>query len=112
MRVNALICVLQANKYKYAKFLWDDEEALKKTWITKNMRKWALLYPLQSQQAKAKLKQKREKTQSNAECKKINKCKEQDKAKNQVKGKYKANGRYNFQAKYSLAIKIYHNEDN
>jgi hypothetical protein len=27
VRVNALICVLQANEHNYAKSLWNDEEA-------------------------------------------------------------------------------------
>ena len=87
VRANALVCVLQANEYNYAKFLWDDEEAWKKTWITKKMRKWAFFYPLPSQQTKAKLKRIREETQTNAKCKKIVKRKGQGKAKNQVKGK-------------------------
>ena len=87
MRANALVCVLQANEYNYAKSLWDDEEAWKKAWITKKMRKWALLYPLRSQQTKARLKRKREDEQTNTECKKIVRRKGQDKAKNRVKGK-------------------------
>ena len=87
LKVNALVCVLQANEYNYAKSLWDDEEAWKKIWITKNMRKWVLLYLLRSQQIKARLKQKQEQIQTNAKCKKIVKRKGQDKAKNQVKGK-------------------------
>ena len=31
LKANALVCILQANEYNYAKFLWDDEEAWKKT---------------------------------------------------------------------------------
>jgi hypothetical protein len=87
MRANALVCVLQANEYNYAKSLWDDEKIWKKTWITKNVRNWAFFYPLRSQQTKARLKQKRKKIQTNAECKKIVNRKRQGKAKNQVKCK-------------------------
>ena len=87
MKANILIYILQANEYNYVKSLWDDEEAWKRTWITKKMRKWALLYPLRNQQTKARLKRKQDEVQTNVECKKIVKDKGQDKAKNQVKGK-------------------------
>ena len=93
MRANALVCVLQANEYNYAKSLWDDKEAWKKAWITKKMRKWALLYPLWSQQTKARLKRKREETQTNVKCKKIVKRKGEGQAKNQVQVKTQAKGK-------------------
>ena len=51
------------------------------------MKKWALIYPLRSQQTKARLKRKREEVQTNEKCNKIVKRKGQGKAKNQVKGK-------------------------
>ena len=92
MRANALVCVLQANEYNYAKGLWDDEEAWKNTWITKKMRKWALLYPLRSQQTKARLKRKREETQTDPKSKKTVKRKGQGKAKNQAKVKTQEKG--------------------
>ncbi len=90
IKANALVCVLQANEYNYAKFLWDDEEEWKKAWITKKMRKWALLYPLRSQQSKARQKRKQEEAETSAKRKKIGKSKGQSKAKNQVKDKTEA----------------------